>query len=554
MRLRVLCVALALVVPAALRAQDVRVVVHDSANGRPVPGVVLLFLDSTGGTLARNITNERGEYRANMRAGVRRVRALRIGFRAREVAVPRDDGAPIRLDIAMVVIPTLLEPMRARALATCPVRADASVAFALLEQARAGLLATVVAREANPATLKLLRYERVMEGVSDRVDNQNVRVDSGTKRSVSFEAAGAARDFVRRGFTTDSGTTRTYFGPDADVLLDDDFLLGYCIRLESSPKRPNQVGLAFSPAERRRGRIDIDGALWIDTLARALRDIQFKYAGAVEHWPGVPEQGGSISFREMPNGVAFIDRWNLGLVGAGTDTTYRAGTNGPSVHRWFFMRSSGGEVARAIWPDGTAWKGSLGTVRLRVVDDKGTPARNLIVRLGESDYIGSPDERGDVEFVDVFPGPYKVNVIHPDLAEKGVTLGTPLRVFAERDSISLATLVAPPIQDFRKAACAQGGRGTWLVVSVLRERRAVPDAKWELGEELGTANEFVAVTGRTDREGTFALCLKLTPGITHQVRLTGSPNERPVMMDILKPVPTLEFELPPLPRPAAPTS
>jgi hypothetical protein len=536
----------------AARAQDVRVFVRDSAAGRPIPGAVLLFLDSAGGTLSRSITNERGESRASPGSAARRVRALRLGFRAREVALPRGDAAPARVDIALVVIPTLLEPVRVRALASCPVRSDAPAAFALLEQARAGLLATVVAREANPATLKLLRYERTYEGTSDRVAKQNVRVDSGAKRTVSFEAADDARDFVRRGFTTDSGTTRIYYGPDADVLLDDDFLLGYCIRLEYSRERPNQVGLAFSPAEKKRGRIDIDGALWIDTVARTLRDIEYKYAGSVEHWPGVPEQGGYISFREMPNGVAFIDRWNLKLVGAGADTTWRAGTNSPSVHQWFFLRASGGEVARAMWPDGTAWKGALGTVRLHVVDEKGNPARNIIVRLGETDYIGSPDERGDVEFIDVFPGPYKVNVVHPDLADRGIVLGTPLRLFAERDSISQATLVAPPLTDFRRAACAADPKSMWLVVSVVRERAPVPGAQWELGEELGTANEFVTVTGTADPDGKFSFCARWAPGIVPQLRVRATPDETGVRMTIAKPVGALVVELPP--RPAAPPS
>ncbi|MEO7454802.1 MAG: carboxypeptidase-like regulatory domain-containing protein [Gemmatimonadaceae bacterium] len=539
---------LAVMVPVALRAQDIRVTVHDSANGRPVAGAVLLFLDAAGATISRTLTNERGEYRGTLASPAHRVRALRLGFRAREVPVPATDGAPAQVNIAMLVIPTLLEPVNVRALASCPARSDAPAAFALLEQARAGLLATIVAREANPATLKLLRYERMMEGVSDRVDRQTVRVDSGTKRAVSFAAAGKARDFIRSGFTSDSGSVRTYYGTDAEVLLDDDFLLGYCLRLESSASRPHQVGLGFGAAERQKGRIDIQGTLWIDTVARSLRDIQYEYAGSVEHWPGVPPQGGSISFHEMPNGVAFIDRWRLTLVAAGSDTTFRAGSNGPSVHRWFFLRASGGEVARAIWADGTMWKGSLGTVHLHVVDDKGKPARNLIVRLGDSDYLGSADERGDIEFTDVFPGPYKVNVIHPDLAEKGIVLGTPLKLFADRDSTSQATLIAPPIADFRRAACDREAGASWLVVSVVRDKAPAAEAKWEFGEELGTATEFVSVTGFADKDGHFAFCYKVAPGIDQQLRISGAEGDRPVKLDIGKPKSAMEVDLGPLPK------
>ena len=59
----------------------------------------------------------------------------------------------------------LLAAWRGQAAASCPRTPDATAALALLEQARAGLLAIVIAREANPATLKHLVFERTMDGV-----------------------------------------------------------------------------------------------------------------------------------------------------------------------------------------------------------------------------------------------------------------------------------------------------------------------------------------------------------------------------------------------------
>ena len=245
--------------------------VVDSMSRRPIAGAVLVVVDSTGTTLARNITNERGSCRVTLPRGAQRLRARRIGYRAREVRVPARTGDVTEFDIGMIAIAALLEPMRVTAAGSCPQRSDAAAAYSLLEQARAGLLATIVAREARPATLKLLIYERFMDGNSDRIEHQKVQIDSSVGRTASFSAATTASDFVEQGFARDSANTRLYFGPDAEVLLDDRFLLGYCIRIQDPQReRPNQVGLGFSAADRRRGRIDIDGALWIDTVARAL--------------------------------------------------------------------------------------------------------------------------------------------------------------------------------------------------------------------------------------------------------------------------------------------
>src|SRR4029077_20582217 len=64
-----------------LGAHQLRGVVRDSASGLPIPGAVLVLLDSSGNALGRNITNERGQYVIVLSSAVRRVQVLRIGFR-----------------------------------------------------------------------------------------------------------------------------------------------------------------------------------------------------------------------------------------------------------------------------------------------------------------------------------------------------------------------------------------------------------------------------------------------------------------------------------------
>ncbi|MEO8335964.1 MAG: carboxypeptidase-like regulatory domain-containing protein [bacterium] len=545
--IRQLLLATLLVVAArdGLRAQELRGVVVDSATRRPIAGAVLVVLDATGSTLARNITNERGVYRVALPERAHQVRALRIGYRLRDMPLPDRTGDITELTVAMIAIPSLLEPMTVSAAASCPRRSDVAAAYSLLEQARAGLLATIVAREARPATLKVLIYERVMDGNSDRVDHQKVQIDSSVARTTSFSAAATASRFVERGFAEDSANTRMYYGPDAEVLLDDKFLVGYCIRVEDPEReRPNQVGLGFSAADRRRGRIDIEGALWIDTVAKALRDFDFRFIG-VERGRGAPIPGGRIWFREMENGVVLIDRWYFRLIGATTDTVYGR-NNVLQPRQSFFTRFAGGELARAIWPDGLAWKGPLGIVQVHVVDEKGKPATGLVVRLGDSDYLASPDAHGDLEIPDVLPGPYPVMVIDSVLASAGVTLGTPLTVFALRDSVAKATLVAPPPSEFQRKACSMTGSRAWVLVHVERNGVPVNEALWDIGRSLGSPNEFVVASGITGKDGTFGFCDRYTPDRVFDLRARDSAEpRRPVILTVSGMHRDLTIELPP---------
>ena len=293
-----------------LAAQDITGTVRDSASGLPVRGAVIVVLDSINRALSSALSNERGQYRVAYSGNARRLRAVRLGFRPRELPL---SPSTQRLDIVMVSIPFLLEPVRIVASARCPKRDDRAAALSLLEQARAGLLATVVARSTNTANMTRLVFERAMDGTSDRISHQTVQIKYGATKE-SFTAAYGAADFVNQGFREDSAETQIYYAPDAEVLLDDGFAAGYCFHIMDPERRPpSWIGLAFKSADSRRGRIDIDGALWIDTVARALVDIQFRYVGlpaAVD----VYRPGGRVSFREMANGVVLVDQFLLRLV------------------------------------------------------------------------------------------------------------------------------------------------------------------------------------------------------------------------------------------------
>lgn len=480
------CLALA----RGASAQTLGGTVRDSVSLQPIPGAVVIFLDSAGGMIVRRLTNERGEYSIQLRDAMRTVRFVRIGFVPRELPVPAAGNANARLDATMAELPSMLQAVRVVENSLCSVRKDRAAALGLWEQARAGLLATIVARETNPAVLHRLGFHRLMDGNSDRIESMRVRSDSADTAATSFFASHSARDLVRYGFSTDSTSTGTFFGPDADVLLNEYFAGAYCFEIErGSRARPNQIGLRFLPAEHRRGRVDIDGTLWIDTLARSLKDIEFMYdgvpAGARRFHPG-----GRVSFQTMPNGVVLIDRWSLRLVSAEPDTILNTFGN-LEAHDWLYADESGGELAHARWPDGTEWNAPLGALRVETHLQAGKPAAGTVIALAATQYFGVADPRGLVVISDLLPGPYVARIIDPQVAVLGIGLPTPLRFVAARDTTSVAKLTIPTARSYTMDRCkAAGQRGVNENMFTILGRVVMPNGMSVEGAKVSIATHM----------------------------------------------------------------
>ena len=128
------------------RAQRLAGTVRDSVSRRPIPGVVVILLDSTGATVARHLTNERGEYLVVLRDAMRSARFVRIGFRPGEVPIPPRAESPTRLDVTMFALPSMMQLVRVVANSRCSVRKDRAGAMGLWEQARAGERSSVPTR------------------------------------------------------------------------------------------------------------------------------------------------------------------------------------------------------------------------------------------------------------------------------------------------------------------------------------------------------------------------------------------------------------------------
>src|SRR5690606_22680657 len=99
-----------------------------------------------------------------------------------------------------------------------------------------------------------------------------------------------------------------YFGPDATVLLSDEFVEAHCFGLTSSRDEPERSGISFRPRLERRAARDLEGTLWLKRDGARLSSADCAYTRAP--WPearGVAS--GRVDFEELPNGAWLVRRW-----------------------------------------------------------------------------------------------------------------------------------------------------------------------------------------------------------------------------------------------------
>jgi hypothetical protein len=533
-------IASALVTSRAAMSQELRGTVTEATTNAAIPGAVIMLLDQSGNVLGRNLTNERGVYRIALSPTIARMRIVRIGFRPREVAVPAlpSNNAVVNLDVTMVSIPALLEPVRIVTNQKCPDRSDQSAAFSLLEQARAGLLATVVAREAHPGAFTRLVYDRVMKGNTTTITRFTVHRDSTSRGTASFVAANSANVFTRDGFVRADDSVQTYYAPDAEVLLDDAFARDYCFRvMKSDSKRPSQVGLGFARPDHAQGRIDIDGAVWVDTTGRRLTDIEFDYIGLDRRLEEF-HPGGTITFREMSNGIVLVEPWSLRLVQIFNDTVLDR--TGPVVHQRLNAQVTGGEIARADWPDGATWRASLGTFRARALTTTGVPHRGGEMRLVDTDYRATSDDDGRFEIGELLPGPYALAVDDARLHAIELPIPSGVSLVARRGVTIDTTVRVPTAENFVAERCRQGnhlasGDSLFVLARVFGpDGHSIADAEWTVSvQQPDRSLRPISFPWRSGTDGLLHLCAggrgELQRGDTIVVEVS-RPHAQPVSL------------------------
>jgi hypothetical protein len=307
------CAAACFVVLAAVRvdAQVLRGSVVGADGSTIVAGAVVALVDSTGTTVARTLSDDRGTFRVVApRAGTYRVRTLHVGSRpsmseplvlaaGASVTQTVRTGGVIRLSAVMVA-----------GSSDCRIRPDSSQrAFAAWEAARTALLATTLAAEDTTLTMWLRRRRESVdtdarELLHSELDERRVRAKQSFV-SIGVDALSSG------GYVVRDSAGLVYHAPDASVLLSEQFADTHCLRpAPSDDAHRALVGVEFMPVNVPRERTDVRGTFWLDSASSELRSIEFRYTNL----PGVAERagaGGTVRLTKLPGGRWIVRDWQL---------------------------------------------------------------------------------------------------------------------------------------------------------------------------------------------------------------------------------------------------
>ena len=528
MRRLIQYLALLALVIAPHRAMPQRVLhgtVLDSTHTAGLPGAVITIVDSSGATGARTISDASGKFAITVPARASTLHLIRIGYRPRNLPVPVANSS---LELVMSRIPPILDAVRVSDRELCPGSDDRGPAFQYWEQARAGLLAEVVAREANPANATTITYER-RERLGDGMVRRQVQSARSGRTSRPFLSPESAPTYARRGYMLEASGERLFSAPDADVLLDESFAATHCFHLQTADAaHTGQIGLAFTPVpDRPDSLVDVAGTIWLDRTNPTVRSFDFRYTNLEPAASRIPT-GGHIEFRAVANGVSFVERWalRLAILGPGP-RPFRPSADRPGQRPSRMSRDdlvaqevqeTGGQVLQASWLDGTMWRDSSTGIKGLVTQRDDRPiAHALATIVGTSDTVET-DGRGEFVFHSIVPGKYMVEVIDTTLGTFAAPRTQSRAVEITRGKIADFRASLPPIADVISRMCKddQPDRLTTMVAGRVELPKSIsPDriaiqASWQsdfsgyygVGVEIKTANRTITV----DDAGRFFVC------------------------------------------------
>ena len=310
----------------------------DAASGQPVTGALVILLDAAGSEVTTTVTSARGTYHLQAPgAGQYRLRVERIGFETTTtatVALLADETTSLELTASSsaVVLPALAVEGEAE----CRVRPEEGEAtYVLWEEARKAL--RVTERTATDYRFDGVTYERHVNLWGEALEQGEVRFISVAGRhpfrSVPLD------ELEEKGYARAAPEGTYFYGPDAEVLLSDQFLDSHCFRYRSMGEDP-VVGLVFEPVRDRGKRVDVEGVLWLDRESAQLRSLEFRYTNVEP--PSTlgtgPGPYGQMAFGQLPEGGWIVTDWWIRTP---------AGSRPRGVQRYVTYSQEGGRIDRA---------------------------------------------------------------------------------------------------------------------------------------------------------------------------------------------------------------
>jgi len=290
---------------AAMAAQSVRVEVTNEGGGRPIAGA-LISLQQDGRLVLRALADETGRLGINAAPGRYVLRVDAIGFDGKGgIPITVEAGGAVVSRVTLVARPLQLEELVvASGPRACRERSGPGVER-LWEEARKALLSTQVTRE-RPPEVETRTFEREVDRAG-RIKAESSSRNRGFTDRPFYALAPAV--LSKRGFVEERDDGVWYHGPDADLLLSDEFLADHCLSVGPERRESGDllVSLAFEPKP---GRLipDIAGELWLDVASSELRRIEYRYRN-VELPSGASSVGGKIELERLASGAWIVNNW-----------------------------------------------------------------------------------------------------------------------------------------------------------------------------------------------------------------------------------------------------
>lgn len=455
--------------PAASSGQVVLGRLVEAGPGSAVGGAMAVLEDRSGRGWTQALTRT-GSGLFQLRApapGEYRVRADRIGYATTYSDWFRLSAADtLSLRIEATVEAVSLEGVVAEADRRCRVRpAEAMAVGRVWEEARKALAAAAWTQSRGMYDYELLGFVRQLDRRGRKVESEDRTRAEGPAKAPYVSRP--IDSLAAHGYARVTGDGSWFWAPDAEALLADSFLDTHCFRVVAGgDDAPGLVGLAFEPVSDR-SVPEIAGTMWLNPGTAKLRRLEYRYERL-----GVPpallaaESGGSVRFRELPNGTWIVDSWSIRMFRAGVAEHPLTGRPAATLEG---VTVQGGEVLRVYGPDGVVFDAGPGLRIAGVVWDSlgGGLADARVFAPGKGlEATTGPD--GAFELTRLQPGEYEVAYGHPYLDELWYQ-PDPVEVEVGEDRAEPARVEfeAPAISEVMKDVCRGMGspRSVLIVLS-----------------------------------------------------------------------------------------
>ena len=523
------------VLPDGVAAQAVQGRVSDATSGAPVSVALVVLLDSAGVQRGGDLTDSDGTFRVQVPGpGRYTLQAERIGFETVVHAFEVMDNRIVTLDLSAAPLALDLAGVRVEVRRQCSTSAEEGQVIATLwEETRKALRNQQWTTRMGLARFRLVEYERELHPSSHVAIGESRRSFRHTGQNPIRSRP--ADELHTKGFVRSLDTGEfAYYGPDAAVLLSDEFVEAHCFGLTSSPDDPELIGITFRPRPDRRAARDIEGTLWLTREGARLNSVEFTYTWS----PWVEARGvagGRVDFEELPNGAWIVRNWwirmprmveNLGLMSGGRSGLRVAGIVevGGSAEQVDVLRVAG--VA----------DGATGRVRGQVWDSvRARPLAGAEIYIQDDAPTSVTDGSGRFILDDVPIGVHDVLFRHPRLDSLALTAPA-ARVSVTRGGEAEVVLGVPSLRTLIGVLCVAADMPAG--VTVVSGTVTAPDSdrpvsgatvalEWTdievvAGREFQADVQMIEVT--TDTRGRYVAC-GVPPGVQLAARASHDDTE-----------------------------